>query len=272
MTTKSDIKEHFSETAKVWKNGIYKSIDQQRIWEYFDKQYRFNFVADMIPPARGIGAKAMDMGCGSGQMIPVLAAKGYNPYGIDVSEEMTKNAKDLCEAMQVRAEIKIGDCEKLEIPDHCLELYVAMGVIEYMTDDSPMLAEIARTLTKSGYAIITFRNKDCLAVRWREFFQAKFENKILDLFRIALGKAPKPFRRISKEHTEAGVLSFMRSVGFEPEQCKYCHYHVLPYPLDRFLKPLENVFGKALEWIYDGKKGNTALASTLIVKFRLKDV
>ena len=50
---KKIIHDHFSRTANVWKDQIYKPKNQQRAFEYFDKQYRFDYVTEMIPQAGG---------------------------------------------------------------------------------------------------------------------------------------------------------------------------------------------------------------------------
>ena len=39
---KAIIHDHFSTTAKTWRDQVYKSKNQQGVFEYFDKQYRFD--------------------------------------------------------------------------------------------------------------------------------------------------------------------------------------------------------------------------------------
>ena len=54
-----------------------------------------------------------------------------------VSEKELKRqelAKQEAERSNVDAEIQIGDCEYLDYPDNYFDVYVAMGVIEYMDE------------------------------------------------------------------------------------------------------------------------------------------
>ena len=43
MTEKKIIERHFSDTSQVWRDRIYKAKETQCWWEYFDKQYRFDY-------------------------------------------------------------------------------------------------------------------------------------------------------------------------------------------------------------------------------------
>ena len=76
MTEKKIIERHFSDTSQVWRDRIYKAKETQRWWEYFDKQYRFDYVVSMITSIP-YPARVLDIGCGAGQLIPVLAEMGY---------------------------------------------------------------------------------------------------------------------------------------------------------------------------------------------------
>ena len=155
---KKIIHDHFSRTADVWKNKIYKPQNQQGFFEYFDKQYRFDYSTEMIPQAEMRSTHALDVGCGAGQLVPVLAKKGYEVHAIDVSEEMVDLSRRLAGEENIKADVQVGDCENLEYPDNFFDVYVAMGVIEYMDEDLPMLQEIHRVLKTGGIAIITIRN------------------------------------------------------------------------------------------------------------------
>ena len=86
---------------------------------------------------------------------------------------MVALAKQEAKRSNVDAEIQIGDCEYIDYPDNYFNVYVAMGLIEYMDDDLPMLKEIQRVLKPGGIAIVTIRNILSLHVRWRTFCQKK---------------------------------------------------------------------------------------------------
>ena len=266
MTAKHIIEKHFSETATVWQQKIYKPVQEQRLFEYFDKQYRFDYVTGMIPGFRCEDSRALDVGCGAGQLLPVLSAFGYEVHGIDVSAKMLEMADQLCRCRGVKARLKVDDCERLQYPDEHFDLYVAMGVIEYLDSDDLMLQEIKRVLRPGGLAIITTRNVRSVHVRWRSLFQHKVENPILNVLRVLMGRPTKAMPSISREHHSEALKARLQELGFLFLDERYAHFHVLPYPLSRFFYGYESVVGKWMERRFS--RGRLPrLASTYIVKF-----
>jgi len=264
---KKIIHDHFSKTADVWRDRIYKPQNQQRAFEYFDKQYRFDYVTEMIPKANISRSHALDVGCGAGQMVPVLIEKGYEVHALDVSKEMVNLTKQLADSKKITADVKIGDCENLDFPDNYFDVYVAMGVIEYMDDDLPMLKEIYRVLKPGGIAIVTIRNILSLHVRWRTFYLKFFELPIKNVFRFFLGKEPKSFTPISKEHSPKTFRNTIDNLKFSIVDNRYAHFYFLPVPISHLLYPIEALIGKLLEKLLS-RNDTPFLASTYILKFQ----
>ena len=267
MTNKAVINEHFSKTAEVWRDKIYKSRKKQGLFEYYDKQYRFDYVVDMIPPAKNNGQRALDMGCGAGQLIPLLVERGYQAYAIDIALPMLNLTRQVCQQYGIKAEVKVGDCENLDYPDNFFDLYVAMGVIEYMDNDVPMLKEIKRVLRPGGIAIVTVRNITSIHVRWREVYRKLLEAKMKNMIRRILGKKTVPYRTISRQHNPRQLRKLLESMSFKFLGQRYAHFHTLPAPLNRLLAGLEAVLGKGMEKCFC--KGKVPfLASSYIIKFQ----
>lgn len=266
MANKSIIKEHFSATAEVWRDKIYKPKSHQSVFEYFDKQYRFDYVLAMIPEAK-TGNRALDVGCGAGQMIPELAARGYKPYAIDISEDMVRLAKECAETKGVSADVRSGDVEHTVFEDAFFDLYVAMGVIEYLDSDEKILREIHRILKPGALAIVTCRNRACLQARWAVFYRTQIERSFLNMIRFFSGKPPVSARRISREHKTKLLKQTLNDLGFDVVHERYAHFRFLPAPLDRWLKFLEAPVGKWMEKRMH-HPGFSSLASTYIVKFK----
>jgi len=267
MTQKAVISEHFSRTADVWRANIYKPRSAQGMFEYYDKQYRFDYVVGMIENTSVPGKRAMDMGCGAGQLLPVLVDRGYQAYGIDVALPMIEKANELCKKAGIAAEIRVGDCEKLDYPDNFFDLYIAMGVIEYMDDDAPMLKEIMRVLKPGGTAVVTVRSVLSWHVRWRSLYQRFIEDPLRNYINRALGKPASARKYISREHNPAVFCSQIESLGFKSTGGRYAHFHIFFSPFDRVLFPLEAVLGKTMEK-YFSEGGFPFMASTYIAKFQ----
>jgi len=264
---KKIIHDHFSTTAQFWRDRVYKSQNQQGVFEYFDKQYRFDYVTEMIPSENSGLFRALDVGCGAGQMIPILATKGYEVHAIDVSQEMVDLAKNEADRSNVNAEINIGDCEGLDYPDNYFDVYVAMGVIEYLDDDLPMLKEIERVLKPSGVAIVTMRNILSLHVRWRTFYRKYVNIFLKNLIRPLIGKPTQTYIAISKEHYPKKFREEIKKLQFSILDDRYAHFYLFPEPLNKLLFPLEAMVGKKLEKCFS-RKNVPFFASTYILKFR----
>lgn len=265
MADKLIIKDHFTNTAVVWRDKIYKPKKQQGLFEYFDKQYRFDHVVAITPAAKREW-RAIDIGCGAGQLLPILTKMGFETYGLDVSGQMVKLARQYCEHEGVDVDVKVGDCENLQYPDNFFDLYVAMGVIEYMDDDGLILTEIKRVLRPGGTVIMTLRNIRSVHVRWREFIRGSIEIMLRRLVGRITGRQARKFATLSREHYPERFRAKLELLGFECQEERYTHFHFLPYPLNRLFFWLEAIVGKSMEKIFDGMK-LPRLSSTYIIKF-----
>lgn len=236
LPVKLDIKRHFTETADVWKDRIYKDRGRQGFFEYFDKQYRFDYVLEMISSLKC--GRVLDIGCGAGQLLPHLVKTGHQVDAIDISEKMVELSQRLCP----KAVVKVGDCEKLDYYDRSFDLVVAMGVLEYLPDEYQMMSEVARVLKPGGTFILTIRNRRCALVRLRNAF--------------------------SNVHSKEHFVDFLIKPGsLNVVETRYCHYHLFPWPVSKWFpfSLMQAVGGKMMEKRFkDNPK--PALASTCIIR------
>jgi SAM-dependent methyltransferase len=99
----------------------------------------------------GLGARALDAGCGTGFNVGRLLDRGFAVTGIEPSEAMRLRAiRD-----NPRAEILDGDIRALPFPADRFDVVVCIEVIRYLDDPAVALAEIHRVLAPGGLAFIT---------------------------------------------------------------------------------------------------------------------
>ncbi len=110
---------------------------------------RMSLVLNEIPPADE-GARAVDVGCGTGELARALAERGYRTVGMDASAQMLASAPGLD---RVRA-------SALQLPfrSRSCSVVTAIGVLEYLPDPSSAFAELARLVAPGGRALITLPN------------------------------------------------------------------------------------------------------------------
>lgn len=109
----------------------------------------------------GRGA-ALDLGCGSGRHLRLLAAFGYAPlYGADLSAEALAISGQLVPNAQL---FSLTDDLRFALPlaDGELQIVVAWGVLHYNRSEvqQRMLGEIKRVLASGGQLLGTLRAAD----------------------------------------------------------------------------------------------------------------
>ena len=72
--------------------------------------------------------KILDIGCGAGFFSILLAAKGYDVTGIDLTESMIEEAVSLAAEEKSNARFQVMDAEKLAFPDETFDVVVSRNV------------------------------------------------------------------------------------------------------------------------------------------------
>lgn len=102
--------------------------------------------------------RILDVGCGTGRTIRVLADRGYDVTGIDVSEPMVHAASELYPDLDV----KVGDATDLTFEDEAFEAvlfsYSGLDAIRPETQRMVALEEIRRVLKPRGIFAFSSNN------------------------------------------------------------------------------------------------------------------
>src|SRR5688572_19040771 len=128
---------------------------------YSPLQWRQRYVEMMIDRlSLPRGARILDVGCGPGELIVSLLGRGFDVWGVDISQGMVDEA-----IKGVRSngwpnfsQVAVGDIERLDFEANTFDVVVAAGVIEYQRTDDPALREMNRVLKPGGHVIINVTN------------------------------------------------------------------------------------------------------------------
>lgn len=189
---------------------------------------------------RGSG-RLLDIGCGPGVMTAEILALGWRYDGVDVAEAMIAEARAKF-AAEPRANFFVAKVEAIPQPDATYEAVVAMGLVEYLTDDALALREIARVLRPGGRLLISLPN-------WWSPVRAWDRSLLVPLARAArrlLGKA-RPISVRHREYRPAAYLALARQCGFRRGQVVAYNFRILPRPLDSLFPRLAVGSASALE-------------------------
>lgn len=209
-------------------------------YEYHPLRLRERYAIAMIDSEpRGT---AVDLGCGTGHALLVMKRMGFERVlGVDISDRMVDEARKLVRSAGFDGAIDVvqGDVTDLQdIESGSVDACTALGVIEYLQTDEPLLSEIHRILKPGGAAVIQTRNR--IALRSRT---------------VALGRRLVPHYRSKiffREHRPSDFVRSAEASGFAVERELFTHFYAL-YPLDvipgvrTLVRPLDDVLSKWLE-------------------------
>lgn len=94
--------------------------------------------------------KILDIGCGAGFFSILLAAKGYDVTGIDLTESMIEEAVSLAAEEKSNARFQVMDAEKLAFPDETFDVVVSRNVTWNLPHPEKAYVEWLRVLKTGG--------------------------------------------------------------------------------------------------------------------------
>jgi SAM-dependent methyltransferase len=108
--------------------------------------------------AAGLGTSVGDIGCGTGRLVPYLAAQGLSPGGIDLSPEMIRVARRDYPGFS----FDVADVRELPFPDASLAGVVCWYSLMFLAppDRPAAFGELARVVKPGGYLATAFKAGD----------------------------------------------------------------------------------------------------------------
>jgi SAM-dependent methyltransferase len=96
------------------------------------------------------GERVLDVGCGAGHDLGVLAAQGAVVLGVDVSVRMTEASRRRCPD----ADLIVADGAALPCRSHSFDACRIERVLQHVSDPLAVLAEAARALRRGGRIVV----------------------------------------------------------------------------------------------------------------------
>lgn len=100
----------------------------------------------------GAGGRALDVGCGVGQVVAALARDNVEAYGVDVSGPNVARARELTERCQ------LYDGKRLPFPEKHFARVGALNVLEHVDEPEAFLAELVRVAEPGGKIVVSSPN------------------------------------------------------------------------------------------------------------------
>lgn len=112
-----------------------------------------------------VGPDVADVGCGTGRLLPYLAARGLKPRGVDLSPKMIEVARRDNPGFDYR----VADLRDLPYATGSLDGAVCWFSLIFLAPDArkPAFTELARVIRPGGYLVTAFKHGDGTAHRNR---------------------------------------------------------------------------------------------------------
>lgn len=119
--------------------------------------------------------KVLDIACGKGSTALYLADKyGCSVVGIDISEELIKEAKNSCRKKGLDNKVKflVGNAMDLPFDDNQFDIAISQGILVFVDDKAKTINEASRVIKKGGKA-------GWIEVSWKKEPNEAFLNNML---------------------------------------------------------------------------------------------
>jgi SAM-dependent methyltransferase len=205
----------------------------------------------------------LDAGCGTGELVIEMEAKGVEATGIDFSPEMIHRCEEKRLAAGAR-NARFHCCSVFDYPaeEKSAALVSALGFIEYISPAElrDFLAVSRRVLREGGALAVGSRNRLFNLVSMNDYTRMEVAMGTTDALMaeaLALGGGaplheihspdlPRPEQhprtRIDvatrHQYTPGELAAIVRGAGFEPYALYPVHYHALPPAAAELLKPM----------------------------------
>jgi SAM-dependent methyltransferase len=113
------------------------------------------------------GEDVLDVGVGDGNAAILAARRGAKVTGVDLTPAQIERARARCAAEQVSVDLRVGDAQRLDLPDESFDVVMSvMGVI-FAPDHAAAARELARVCRPSGRLAVTAWTTSGWATTWR---------------------------------------------------------------------------------------------------------
>lgn len=213
----------------------------------------------------------LDVGCGTGELVIEMAAKGVQAIGIDFSPEMIRH----CEEKRIVEDVRNARFECCSVFDYRAEdeseaLVSALGFIEYISPAElrDFLRFSHRVLRAGGALAVGSRNRLFNLVSLNEYTTMERTLGTLDALmsealaitcgatvdEIHSADLPRPESHpktridvaVRHQYTPGELASIVREAGFEPTEVYPVHYHPMPPAAAENLKPMHIAFSTSI--------------------------
>lgn len=236
-------------------NGFYRAFEERHRGSRELIRRRLACYLPFIEPLLNVypAAAALDLGCGRGEWVELLAASGFIPVGVDLDAGMLDAGLKLCLPVQR------GDAlEHLSaLPDESQAVVSAFHVVEHIAFDQllTLVGEAIRVLKPGGLLIMETPNPENIIVATCNFYLDPSHKRPIPPSLLAFVAEYAGFARVktlrlqeAKDLTTTGYVALQDVIaGASPDYAVVAQKHAPEELLLSLSDPLDAAYGYSLE-------------------------
>lgn len=162
---RSSIHDYWHKQADLF-SKLYRSWNPMLLANRLFLARRQGIVREMMEI--GPETTALDVGCGSGELLEALRASYPTVFGCDYSRIMLEAARSRLAPEGNR--LFLADALKLPVKENRVDHLYALGLFDYLDNAAQGLSECCRVMKKGGCAVLTFPKSPSLfePLRWSQ--------------------------------------------------------------------------------------------------------
>jgi len=145
---------HFQDTAQGWTD---RYIESHRLSHGFLVRRQAVETQLAAIPVHA-NERALDVGCGTGPYLDMLAKRSKTVVGIDVAPAMIEEAARNLPPGADNVQLRVASVYELPFPDSSFDVGVCVGVLEYFEDPASVLRAAFRVVKPGGSIVFTVPN------------------------------------------------------------------------------------------------------------------
>jgi len=127
--------------------------------------------------------EVIDIGCGTGKNLPILASYADKVIGLDSSPTMLQLTDHLCKINNIKYELKLGDVQKIPFNTESIQGAFINMVLHHISEPLIVIKEISRILKVNGILLLIEllahkdeKMRDKYADLWLGFNESEIES------------------------------------------------------------------------------------------------